>query len=230
MSTRGRVRKLRYDFRDLLGGGISSAPIPNKRKRSNSVFYSDKSISYSTQVGAISRDDLMILCVRGIIRTPPPTLVQRLIEWNGKFDFGMSLRRCTNPDFISRAVIGEADGDSCGLSRDSVEKSSSWLLPAISVDLDSVLQRIPLPAAGHMLLLTTFKILQRFQQIGLFRSVSSVADSFLQPELIDLEKFENSATSCIVHTEDFILDAKLLVSLSSRVRILLFVIYFMAKR
>ena len=216
ISTRGRVRKLRYDFRDLLGGG-TPAPIPGKRKRPNTVFYSDKSTLYTTQVGVVSREDLMIFCVRGVVRLPPLSTVQRLIEWNEKFDFGLSLRRCTNPDFISRAVIGEADGDCCGLSRDSVEKSSSWLLPAISVDLDSVLQRIPLPAAGHLLLLTAFKILQRFQQVGLFRQVSSVSNDLLQTDTIDFANFQDTATIFVTHTEDFALDAKLLFSLASRV-------------
>lgn len=192
------------------------------------MFYSDKSTRYSTQVGAVPRDDLMILCVRGVVRTPPPSTVQRLIEWNEKFNFGLSLRRCTNPDFISRAVIGEADGDSCGLSRDSVEKSSSWLLPAISVDLDSVLQRIPLPAAGHLLLLTTFKILQRFQQIGLFRRVSSAIDGSVEPDMIDYADFETTATDHIIRSEDFNLDAKLLVSLSSKVRASLILMYCLA--
>lgn len=212
------MRKLRYDFRDLLSsGGISSHPHV-KRKRPSSVFYSENNRVYTTQIGAITRDDLMILCVKGVVRNPPPSTVQQLIEWNDKFGFGLSLRRCTNPDFISRALIGEADG-SCSISRDSVEKSSSWLLPAISVDVDSVLQRVPLSAAGHLLLLTCHKVLQRFENIGLFQKLKmeNVTEELFKWDAFDIACFEKGATNYVLQSEDFALDAKLLLSLTSRV-------------
>jgi hypothetical protein len=193
-----------------------------------SIFYTPCTLtSISTPYGVIPRDDLMILSLKDLTRIPPLLVMQQLLALNDKHQFGDSLRRCTQPDFISRAILGESNCyDSQHLSRTAVEKSSSWLLPAISVDLDSILNRVPLSAAGHLFLMTCLRILQRFSRVGfvaidpqLIHEYKEMASMKVQKtiEQMDMTRLRSETIRSIFQMEDYILDAKLLSSLAQKV-------------
>lgn len=88
--------------------------------------------------------------------------------------FGDRLRKNTDPDFICRALVGaagetddtrEAQGaEVVGISREVVELSASWLINAISVDVDAILRRIPSLAICHLLLITVDKLVHRCEE------------------------------------------------------------------
>ena len=44
------------------------------------------------------------------------------------------------------------------VTRGAVERCAGWLIPAISVDVDVVLLRIPYVACAHLLLMTALKV------------------------------------------------------------------------
>lgn len=163
----------------------------------------------------------MVLCSH-VARSPPESIIQQLAILNERHNLGASLRRCTDPDFISRAIIGESDGDKQKLTRSSVEKSSSWLLPTIAVDL-SVLNRIPLSGAGHLLLITALRIIQRFDNVGLTRDapVAVTVYKSCTVEQMDVMHFSAEVTAHLLHSEDLLLDTRLLFSLTQKILSLL---------
>lgn len=75
------------------------------------------------------------------------------------YDFGSRLRAWENPDFISRALSGDSDGDH--ISRRLIERSAEWLIPAISVDAKAIIERVPLEAITHLYLVISIKICRR---------------------------------------------------------------------
>jgi hypothetical protein len=76
-----------------------------------------------------------------------------------QYDFGSRLRAWENPDFISRALSGDSDGDH--ISRRLIERSAEWLIPAISVDAKAIIERVPLEAVAHLYLVISIKICRR---------------------------------------------------------------------
>ena len=109
---------------------------------------------YVTQYGVPTQDSLMFMNVKDYARAPSEDTTKSIMNLDAKLKLGVKLRSCIDPDFISRTLI---DCDEHSMSRDTM-----WLIPAISEDLETVLQRLPVQALCHLLRMVTVKVYDRF--------------------------------------------------------------------
>ena len=64
---------------------------------------------YTTQLGFIEREEVMISRSSNVPRAPPEYLIKSVQMLAIKYGFGSKLRSCTDPDFISRAISGDTE-------------------------------------------------------------------------------------------------------------------------
>jgi hypothetical protein len=88
----------------------------------------------------------------------PDQILRAVQQEEAAFGFGARLRACVEPDFITRAIVGDGSGSAARISRGEIETSSAWLVPAICADMQKILTRVPGGAATHLLLMISEKV------------------------------------------------------------------------
>lgn len=126
----------------------------------------------TTQYGAVDLAEIIFMSLIGAAREPPLQVTRAVRAADAKYNFGARLRNSTQPDFISRAVLGESE--SGNISRKVIETSADWLIPSIGVDVGTVLARIPPVAVIHVYLITFSKIFARFKKQNFWLSSAEV--------------------------------------------------------
>ena len=144
------------------------------------IAYSTKPIGkLTTPYGKLAHTDVVILSAMGAGRVPPEDVISAVNLLEKKHNFGARLRGSNKPDFISRAIVGDQDQDS--IDRYVIEQSANWLIPAIAVDAQSTIERIPVMAAAHLYLVVGTQICRELSNILDWRSESLAIEDVAVP-------------------------------------------------
>jgi hypothetical protein len=187
---------------------------------------------YGTQyTDSVEPSDLM-LCNFGATMSPIPTdeTILAIKGYDLKYNIGYILRECEDPDFIASAVLdNERLSDSSTASttvvavvddddhRQRIEQSLGWLIPAITVDKDRTLKRLPIKASAHILMMLSTKIYKRFADYQIWKSRLSPLVSSSSSEAISVYALK-STEALFAHlssVSEYLADASLLISLMS---------------
>ena len=186
VSRSGRQRQLKYKFSDLYDDNYNdedikyekaTPPIIINKEGGNKRTIIVNNVKYTTPLGIPEESEWMYLCVRDVVRKPPEEVINLIKSYDTKYRFGNNLRSCTSPDFIVRAMLGETDADFA--SREMIEECASWVIPTITRDISNILNRMPLVAATHLLLLTGMKIYQRFVSYDIWTAATGTSNHTL---------------------------------------------------
>lgn len=116
------------------------------KRKLNEIFPPDpKSKPCFTQWG-IPIQDWLFMVTRDYPRVPPDDIILSIKHLDSKFNLGKRLRRCVDPDFITR-----------NLQEFSMSNDTKWLISAVSEDLEAVLSRLTFSAALTLAIMTTVK-------------------------------------------------------------------------
>jgi hypothetical protein len=136
-----------------------------------------------TRWGIPDSADIVFLPLQLLCRVPPADIIKSVRSWNTKFRFGAQLRQSVDPDFIADVTGGRnSSGDqnsragTAVSSREDVLQSIGWLVPAIVADINNILNRIPMVACIHILLVTLVNVSQKLGQFGVLGGSTEVVD------------------------------------------------------
>jgi len=172
------------------------------------IALSSRTDPYITQYGLPTQDSVMFMNVKDCPRVLSEDITKAMMNSDAKFKLGVKLRSCIDPDFISRTLV---DCDEQSMSRDTM-----WLIPAISEDLDLVLQRLPFQALCHLLRMVTVKVHDRFHSnIWDFNQVDNQDESTFPFFGSVISKHDDLFTS-----DDNTTDMKLIAALVFKLQVL----------
>lgn len=139
-------------------------------------------------------NDVIIFSVINITRIIPVHVINTIQKYDQTYDFGSTLRQCTNPDFLCKSVtIENTDHENSikklTISRELVDTSANWIKSAILVDSAVIIERFPQLAAIYLALNSCGVLTHRLSLYNLWDTNNSKA--FCNSQSSDIKMYSS---------------------------------------